>query len=286
VAVGRGIWIGIAVALVAIIAVSSYVALYYPKGNASVNQTSNSHTTNPTQSIQESGTISLVDSEGGHFSIAKVTFCPVGIISGIVTECTDAQGTMWVSLSSAQSARLKFGQDLEISITYVPLQRVLFDTFGKVISITTDEANIALLNPNATEVIPVNWNPQLGDEVILTLNTETETPLVVITGLQSQAWTSQFSAVVNGPSCLGSSTPPPPPCVMIANGAGIEVSMTLYYPCNFSCSVSVTTSDSAFTISDFQQSTALFGQQVSFVLTIPNSDHVGDIHLSFVSIPS
>lgn len=283
-AVGRGIWIGIAIVLVVIIAVSSYAVLYYPKGNVSVNQTSNSHTTSPTQSssqsIQESGTVSSVDSEGGHFSITNVGL----------------GNPMWVSLSSSQVSLAGYGQDVEIRMTYAPLQRGMFDTMGKVISMSTTGATIALLNSTMPTTVPVAWNPKVGGGVVLTINPETVTPLVVITGYQFKAvmcneWTStqclnsttttQFAAFVGSPTCLGQESL----CVMEATGQPFVIGFSFSNQpfCPSGCTLSVTTDSSGFSVSNVHQ---VDWEDITVTLMIPSTDFVGALHLTFVYTPS
>lgn len=254
-----------------------------------VGVTTSVEATYSTEAFQEKGSVSSVDSDGGHFSISNVGF---GAYSGTLSA---NPSILMVTLSPNQLSLLSFGEDVEVSLRYIPTQQSMFDGLGKVTLVTTSAdcsptsptyvpqpcAEIGLVNPNMPTTIPVNWNPKIGDEVILSISEEGGTPLVAITGVQSQAWTSQFSAVVNSPSCLVS-----PPCVMTANSPPVVVNMTLYYYCNYSCPVSVTTSDSGYTISDFQQSTSLVGQNVSFVVTITDSNFSGDLHLTFASTSS
>ncbi len=270
---------------------SQTVAQTTPNGGQNVQTTHSSSPTYSTEGFQETGSVSSVDSGGGHFSISNVGF---GLNSS--TGSRDPI-VMVVGLSSSQSQSLQYGQDVEVRLTYVPTQQTMFDSYGKVTVVSANGgcpptaflytpnsqpcAVIDLVNPTMPIAVPSSWNPKLGDEVILAISPESGTPLVAITGVQSQAWTSQFSAVVKSPSCLGS-----PPCLMVANGAQVTVTMTLYYYCNYSCPVSVTTTDSAFTISNVQQSNVGFGVQITFNLTIPHSDYSGDLNLSFASTSS
>jgi hypothetical protein len=290
-----------AVVLVVILAAATVIGgeLYYrnaPPASRTVGATTSNVevATSPTPSpegLQVTGSVSSVDSGGGHFSISDVGF-------GINYQTGSSNPTVLVvGLSPSQTQSLRYGQDVEGQLTYVPTQQTMFDSYGKVTLVSSSGgcpptalvytstpqlcAVIDLVNPTMPTAVPISWKPNLGDEVTLTISPESGTPIVAITGLQSKAWTSQFSVSADSPSCLST-----PPCVMIANGARINVNLTLYYYCSYPCPVSVTTSDSAFTISGVQQSSSMLGQEVSFILTIPNSDYTGDIHLSFSSTSS
>jgi hypothetical protein len=220
-------------------------------------------------SIQESGTVSLVDSEGGHFSISNIEF-------GAPTS---------LSLSPSQSSNLQFGQDVEIRMTYVPNQGVLFDTLGKVMSISTDEAAIRVLNSNAPTTVPLSWEPKLGDEVILTISPETETPLIVITGVTSS---SMYGVGVDSPSCLTETYAVfggliPGVCVFEASGQSLTIDFTYTTSIpiweNQPTVTSVTTSNSGFSVTSFSNFPGWDKGNVT--LTMPRTDFIGNLYLSF-----
>lgn len=243
---------------------------------------SSTNTTTPssssTQLIQETGAVTSIDSEGGHFSITNI----------------GSGNPMWVSLSSSQVSLVAYGQDVEIRMTYTPLQRAMFDTMGKVISVSTTGATVALLNSTMPTTVPIAWNPKVGGEVVLSINPETVTPLVVITGYHFKAvmcseWTStqclnsttttQFAAFVDGPTCLSQE------CVMETTEQPFVIGFSFSNQpfCLSGCTLSVTTDSSGFSVSSVHQAD---WEDITVTLTIPSTDFVGDLHLTFVYTPS
>ena len=258
-----------------------------------------------TEGFQDTGSVSSVDSSGGHYAITNVA---IG-------------NPLWVTLSSSQLSQVHFGEDFEVSMTYSPNGQTMLNTYGKVLSVSSDGncqplvigaysqqpcATISLLDSNFTATVPSAWNPQVGGQIVLSFSPETSTPLVAITGLQFNAATcneyiqnpfqclnststTQFAAFVNSPSCLQFGLfSTAPPCVFTASGSPLSISFSFSnYPFCPGCSynLTVTTSDPGFVVTGVQPNGFGYNSGATVTLSIPTSDFDGTIHLSFIYIP-
>jgi hypothetical protein len=270
-----------------------------------VHATTSGTPTYSTEGFQDTGSVLSVDSSGGHYAIANVA---IG-------------NPLWVTLSSSQLPQVHFGEDFEVKMTYSPRGQTMLDTYGKVISVSSNGncqpivvgiysqqpcAIIALLDSSAMSTVPSAWNPQVGGQIILSFSPETSTPLVVITGLQLSAATcneyiqnplrclnststSQFAAFVSTPTCLQSSLfSAGPPCVFAASGSSLSISFAFSnYPFCLGCTynLTVTTSDPGFSVTGVQPSGIGYKSGAVVTLSIPTTDFVGTLHLAFIYIP-
>lgn len=281
-----------------------------PVSNPNLNggMTTTPHPTTTTYSVegfQDSGSVSSVDSSGGHYTMANVA---IG-------------NPVWVTLTSSQLSQVHFGENFEVRMTYSPNGQSMLDTFGKVLSVSSNGncqpivigiysqqpcAAIALLDSSVSATVPSAWSPQVGGQVVLSFTPETSTPLVVITGLQSTGatcseWSSnplqcynstsiaQFGASVNSPSCLQQAYfSSAPPCIFAAQGGSISISVSFpNYAYCFGCtySLTATTSDPGFSVSEVQTSGFGYASSATMTLSLPTSDFDGTLHLTFVFIP-
>ena len=258
----------------------------YSGGQPSSNPPSNGGvTTSPpantptysTEGFQEAGSVSSVDSGGGHYSITNAAL----------------GNPLVITLSQSQLSQVHYGEDFQVQLTYSPSQQALLSTFGKAISVsantecTTGGAyspgpcmTIALIDADFPSAIPSSWNPQVGGAVMLSLTPETGTPLVAITGVQFSSSGSQASAEALEPSCLaqyyGTGA-----CVMIADGQSLTIEVTISGPsCYGSCDPSsISVSDLGFTVTGFGP---VAFPDSNITLSVPNTDFVGNIHLTLV----
>ena len=282
-----------------------------PVSNSNLNggvTTSTSPPNTPTHSaegFQDSGSVSSVDSGGGHYAVASV-----------------AMGNpLWVTLTPSQLSQVRFGEDFAVKMTYSPNGQTMLDTYGKVLSVSSNGncqpvvmgvypqqpcATIALLDSSASTTVPSAWNPQVGGQVVLSFIPETSNPLVVITGLQytgatCSEWASnslqcmnstsiaQFGASVNNPSCLQQTYfSSAPLCIYAAQGGSISISFSFpNYAYCFGCTynLDVTTSDPGFSVSGVQTSGFGYASSATATLSLPTTDFEGTLHLAFVYVP-
>jgi hypothetical protein len=269
-------------------------------GPTSSNQPSTSVQPPQTQLIQESTTIASVDSGGGHFVLTSLQS---GYSFG-------DQGPVVLSVSSGQASSIQYGEDLEIRLTYVPLQRTLFDTFGKVTSLSTTQVTITALNNTIPSAVPSGWHPELGGSVVLSVSPETGTPLVTITALQvggdtCSAWTSstcissssasQFAAGIVNSTCAGLANGAflGGACTLAATGQPLSLGLTLtnyppcYSPSYRTCALSVVAAGSGFSVTSVQPNqSGYIGIGITVILTVPRTDFVGALQLTFIFTPS
>lgn len=264
-----------------LVAVSAYTLVLSPAGKNTSCQSVSLESTSVAQSsltlpFQENSMITCLDARGGHF-FAQVGF---GIESN-----SGGPGTMVVPLTPGQASNLEYGQDLEVKMTYAPLQRVMFDSLGKVTGLSQAVLTIALINSTMPTTVPAGWNPKMGDEVVLTFSPESS-PLVAITGIQLTSSSSRFAATVTSPDCLRQRQQGVLMvygiCVMKAEGQQIDLQLSFseYPSCYASvplCTVSVTTTDPGFSVSGVQPLKTGLG--VTVALTTPSIGFAGDIRL-------
>jgi hypothetical protein len=190
---------------------------------------------------------------------------------------------MWVSFSS-QPPFLQYSKDVDVKMTYGQSQ-LMFYSLGKVIGVSASIATIALVNSTIPTAVPVSWNPSVGDEVSVTITPETETPVVVITGLQaSSACPSVQSSTcpqIQSPTCLVYGA-----CTMLGTGESLVITLTftIGYPSCYdyrTCTLSVTTSDSGFSVTNVEPFHMPFAG-ATITLATPSADFVGQIHLTFM----
>ena len=258
-----------------------------------------------TEGFQDSGSVSSVDSSGGHYAIANAAL----------------GNPLWVTLSSSQLSQVHFGEDFEVKMTYSPNGQSMLDTYGKVISVSSNGncqpivigvysqqpcATISLLDSNVASTVPSDWNPQVGSQIVLSFSPEMSAPLVVITELQFSAATcneyvqnplqclnststNQFAAFVNSPSCLQSGLfSTAPPYVFAASGSALSISFSFSnYPFCPGCSynLTVTTSDPGFSVTGVQPNGFGYNSGATVTLSIPTTDFDGTLHLAFIYIP-
>ena len=250
----------------------------YPPSNGGVTTSPTANTpTYSTEGFQEAGSVSSVDSGGGHYSIENVAL----------------GSPLLVTLSQNQLSQVHYGEDFQVQLTYSPSQQTLLSTLGKAISVSADTdcttagaylpgpcVTIALIDADFPGTIPSGWNPQVGAAVVLSLTPETGTPLVAITGVQFSSSGSQASAEALEPSCLaqyyGTGA-----CVMLANGQSLTVKVWISGPsCYGSCDPSsISVSDAGFTVTGFG---AVGFPDSNITMSVPNTDFVGNIHLTLV----
>jgi len=117
----------------------------------------------PPPPLQWTGQVYSVDSAGGHFSIANVTYGPL-ILSGA------NRFTLRVSLWSSQASELQYHETINVVMTYGPQERVIYYSIGNVTSVSTNAATILTKNTTFPFVIPLSWGPLVGEEVVLVLS--------------------------------------------------------------------------------------------------------------------
>ncbi|MDG6911100.1 MAG: zinc ribbon domain-containing protein [Nitrososphaerota archaeon] len=138
-----------------------------------------------------------------------------------------------------------YDQNVEIQAVYEPLQRDIFDSLGKVISVsaygsgnpTLYEASIVLINSSLPSVVPLSWQPSLGDRILVDVYQDNTVPLVLLEGIEVNL-TSPNSLEVSSsfmeprsPSQCFDSFADSIECVMPA-GQQIEFNLTLGYTNN------------------------------------------------------
>jgi hypothetical protein len=113
-----------------------------------------------------SGSISSVDSSGGKFTIngfsAIYGFGP-DLSKGASVPSFD------LSLTPEQAAQLAYHQSVNVKITYVSSERVMYDSTGVISSITSSSVTILPGNETFPLVVPLSWNPAVGDAITLTI---------------------------------------------------------------------------------------------------------------------
>jgi hypothetical protein len=89
------------------------------------------------------------------------------VIDGMVLNVTG----LWLTTTPSQASQLRYRQSIEVTLTYMPLDRVLYDSQGTVVSVDTTGVDIGLQNVTLPPaLIPVSWNPRVGDTIQLTLH--------------------------------------------------------------------------------------------------------------------
>lgn len=250
--------IAISVILVVIIGALAYYA--YPQLSTGQRTTS---------LMQYTSKVTSVDSAGGHFSLDNIGFC--SSVMQAISGCK--VGVM--SLTSTKSSALQFGENLDVRMVYLPNQQIMYESFGKVISVSGSEATVAMVNASAPSIIPIDWNPKLGNEVVLHISTEESTQLVAITSVSF----SGGVGVVDTPACLYS------PLTAVIQGVCVFEAGQTFQP---SITVnsggiayhSVSINDSNFSISGIHAVKISGGSRIDFTLLVPSTDFVGEIHMT------
>ncbi|MDA4124805.1 MAG: hypothetical protein OK438_05065 [Thaumarchaeota archaeon] len=283
-----------AIAFVIILVAASVIGgmLYYFR-NAPATQTVSETTPNArattysTEGFQETGSVSSVDSGGGHYSIPSVAF----------------GNPLLIELTSSQLSLVQYGEDFEVRVTYTPSQQTMLEAMGKVIDVSSNGGcptpsfvyfpqpctSVALLDANVSNTIPGAWNPKVGGQVVLSLAPETSTPLIAITGIQSSVSTTESTVGFVSPACLAQTiiygTGAGYICVFKASGQALMIGLTYSHPqpSNSLPLVSITESDSGFSVSSFQTTYSIYGDGMeTLTLTLPTTDFIGNIHLHFI----
>jgi hypothetical protein len=102
------------------------------------------------------GSVTSVDSAGGHFTISDAAYQQNGL-----------------ELLTGQGSQLQYNQSVDVKVVYGPTNQVVFEAPGHVTSITTYNIQIIFSSTPATPLyevtIPLSWNPRVGDQVTLSI---------------------------------------------------------------------------------------------------------------------
>jgi hypothetical protein len=260
--------IAIVVILIAAAAIGGMV--YYLRNLPVTSPTQTQPQTQPTSVLaSETALVETVDSGGGHFNF-NFTFTGIN--------------TIMMSLSSAQARSLSYGQNVEMLMTYQPQQRLLWESLGKVTSVSTNQATIALVDAATPSVVPISYSPKVGDSVVLSLDTESSVRLVMITGVvfSSSLPSSEFE--IQTPSCFAGGNLP---CVVKASSSiPVNMAVLCYWPSTCHTTM-VTVTESGFSVSNLASgvsTTSYPPAKLNFILdtftvNVPSADFVGVIHL-------
>lgn len=275
--IGRVVLISLVIVILVVVA----FGIAFLTGNIGAGS-STSIETLPGQLFQKTGTVDSAGYDGGNFSIPNIALANQSNSVAI--------GTMEVGLTPSQVSLVHSGENLEVQMNYTAQQRVLFETLGKVVSVSNNDTVIALLNSSVPTAVPSSWGPRVGNKVVLTIGLETETPLIVITGLQSNSSNSRYPVGVYSPACLTQTDSTVSPiqsvCVLEALGQHWTVEFVYGNPPPHTPLLtleSVTTTDSGFSVSSFRTGSSRYfiGTNVTVTLKVPNTDFIGDIQFYF-----
>lgn len=139
--------------------------LYYFNSNSHATITASSvSTTQASLGLVWYGTVDYVNANGGQFTISGVLVGNQGAAIG------ESLPQFYLTSTPSQSSQLQYGQSVDIIITYVPLNRVLYESVGNVSAISTDSIMITPGNSTVPSFnIPLSWNPRVGDQVTLSI---------------------------------------------------------------------------------------------------------------------
>lgn len=221
----------------------------------------------PTLLLSRTTEVFVVNSQGGRFQ-----FLPA--YGGIAANSSELQ-------------RFSFGQFVNVSVVFQPLNRVIYRSAGYVALVTNYYVEIPVMNQTiaALPVIPASWNPHVGDEVITTYTTYVGKPLVGISSCTMSVYNACQSARTPG-SVLNVQFPY---CCLRA-GASMDVNMSFdvsssYHQVNVT---SLQDPTGTFLISNLRTRVVTgydyLTVYLEFVLTAPANSYAGGLQLALAIV--
>ena len=222
--------------------------------------------------------VTSIDSEGAHFTCAFPGNCFSVTPSYSCNALVPCYSTSTLSFPNGPNPPIVYGQDLAILLTYSPLGRIIYDTVGKAIAVSTDEDTLLVINESVPQTIPLGWGAKLGDTVTLDVYSETQTRLVAFVGVN-----------LTGPAALSVNslyTPCLSACIFLA-GQSVETEIFLqnsgFTPITVT---SMAVTDAGMSISTIQPplpvSVSFFDVLFNVTLTLSQNDYVGYLSLTAV----
>lgn len=219
---------------------STTTASTYPHTTTSATPVTSSTTSNPQPPsllLEAEGQVGSISANGGSI------YYPVGFSS---SSC-GFFGCSPASIAIKQGSPFSYLQDVEVRVRYQPLQKVVFDSLGKVSQVQAsgqgEVATVLLVNSSMPSYVPLSWNVKLGDLVIVDVYSDTTTPLIY---LQNIGINNSTNGVCHGGGACadvrtggGQSGESPPQCFTITGfspngcvfpaGQQLDVNLTLSY---------------------------------------------------------